>query len=404
MYLNIFLAGAALLRVVTAAQQVETGYSSSDTTVAPPNKDGKYWLHGNGISAALIPYGASISEIIVADQYGIQRDVVGGFDNASYYSIDSQHPHFGGVPGRYANRIKNSTFAINGVSYKILANENPTPGHPEGIDTLHGGPDGWDWRNFTVASYSNTSITFSLQDEDGSQGFPGDVVSYITYTIGDASLDFKMVAISTTKKTPIMLSSHTYWNLDGFANNQTNTVLNHTFYLPYSGQRVGVDSILVPTGEILANPPGSVNDFWTAPKPVGANFSSPELAGNCGSGCTGYGRKTRSLSSSHSTRRANPLSSLRLPHWLTPIGFPADNCWLVNREQRGSYDWRTDGFVASLHSAWSGIQLEVYSDQEAFQMYSCNGQDGSMALKKTQGLFDNSKFPRTIPKYGCVVL
>lgn len=60
--------------------------------------------------------------------------------------------------------------------------------------------------------------------------------------------------------------------------------------------------------------------------------------------------------------------------------------------------------MARLHSAWSGIQLDVYSDQEAFQMYSCNGQNGSVALKTTQGLKDNKDFPRTIPKYGCVVM
>ena len=60
--------------------------------------------------------------------------------------------------------------------------------------------------------------------------------------------------------------------------------------------------------------------------------------------------------------------------------------------------------MARLQSAWSGIQLDVFSDQEAFQLYSCNGQNGSMALKQTQGLFNNTKFPRTIPQYGCVVL
>lgn len=81
-----------------------------------------------------------------------------------------------------------------------------------------------------------------------------------------------------------------------------------------------------------------------------------------------------------------------------------DTCWLVNREQDGPYDWRNDGFVARLSSAWSGIQLDIYSDQEAFQMYSCNGQNGSVALKTTQGLDDNPDFPRIIPKYGCVVL
>ena len=82
-----------------------------------------------------------------------------------------------------------------------------------------------------------------------------------------------------------------------------------------------------------------------------------------------------------------------------------DNCWLVNRDQNGPYDWRAEGgFIARVQSAWSGIQVDVYTDQDAFQVYSCHGQNGSMALKKTQGLFDNKDFPRTIPKYGCLVL
>jgi len=81
-----------------------------------------------------------------------------------------------------------------------------------------------------------------------------------------------------------------------------------------------------------------------------------------------------------------------------------DNCWLVNREAEKPYDWKTDGYVASMASAWSGIRMDIYSDQDAFQFYSCNFQNGSMALKSTQGLKDNAKFPRTIPKYGCVVL
>lgn len=193
------------------------------------------------------------------------------------------------MPGRYANRIKNSSFEIDGVTYHVTPNENPTAEAPDGADTLHGGLDGWDWRNFTVESHTTDSITFSIVDPDSKEGFPGEVISYITYTLGALTWDFKMVAIATTKKTPIMLSSHTYWNLDGFANNETQTVLNHSLYLPYSGQRVDVDNILIPTGDILANQRNSVNDFWSAPKQIGADFSSPELEGNCGLNCTGYG-------------------------------------------------------------------------------------------------------------------
>ncbi|KAI0517272.1 aldose-1-epimerase [Xylaria bambusicola] len=342
--------------------------ASADYATNGPDENGLYWIRSDGLDAAFIPYGASISRLLINDQYGIQRDIVGGFDNASYYEVDKQHPHFGGVPGRYANRIKNSTFEIDGVTYNVDPNENPTAAAPDGADTLHGGHDGWDFRNFTVVSHTKDSITFSIVDPDGKEGFPGEVVSYITYTVNDYTWDFKMVAIATTKKTPIMLSSHTYWNLDGFANNETNTALNHTLYLPYSGQRIGVDNILIPTGDILANKKGSVNDFWSAPKQIGASLNDPEAVNNCGLGCTGY-----------------------------------DNAWLISRQE--PYNWRDEGnYVARLHSPWSGIQVDIYTDQEAFQVYSCNGQNGTLTLKETQGLHDEPDFPRTIPRYGCVVM
>ncbi|KAI5862430.1 galactose mutarotase-like protein [Durotheca rogersii] len=365
--------GALALPIASALSPRSAG-SSHATSDLGPDENGFWWIHSEDLSAAFIPYGASIAKLLIHDKYGIQRDIVAGFDNATAYELDPTHPHLGGVPGRYANRIQNSTFEIDGEIFHTDANENPTAEAPNGANTLHGGHNGWDFRSFTVVSHSNDSITFSIVDPDGEQGFPGEVISYITYTLRDLTWDFKMVAIATTKKTPIMLSSHTYWNLDGFANNETNTALNHTLYLPYSGQRVGVDNILVPTGDILANKRGSVNDFWSAPKQIGADLESPEALGNCGFNCTGY-----------------------------------DNCWIVNRGQKGQYDWRAEGgYVARLQSAWSGIQLDVYTDQDAFQMYSCGGQDGSLPLKTSQGLFgadgEAPAFPRTIPKYGCLVM
>ncbi|KAJ1337893.1 aldose 1-epimerase [Microdochium nivale] len=332
-----------------------------------PDENGMYWIESDQLKLAFIPYGASLSKLLINDQYGVQRDIVVGFDNATYYEIDGQHGHLGGVPGRYANRIRNSTFTIDGETFHVDPNEHKTAEAPEGANTLHGGDNGWDYRNFTVVTHSAESITFSIVDPDGEQGFPGEVISYITYAVHDLTWDFKMVALATTKKTPIMLSSHVYWNLDGFANNDTQTVLNHTLHLPYSGQRIGVDNILIPDGTILANEPGSPNDFWTAPKQIGADIE--KTLGNCGFNCTGY-----------------------------------DNAWLVNRAQNGPYDWRTGGYVARVHSPWSGIQLDIFSDQEAFQVYSCNGQNGTLTLKKDQGIFDNADFPRTIPQYGCMVL
>lgn len=95
--------------------------------------NGKYQISSEGIRANFIPYGASISNLFIEDVHGEERDIVLGFDNASYYAIDKQHPHLGGVPGRYANRIKNSTFEIDGMVYHTDPNEHG------GLNTLHGG-------------------------------------------------------------------------------------------------------------------------------------------------------------------------------------------------------------------------------------------------------------------------
>jgi len=369
--LSVFLSLAVPIVFAQEEGSYFNGTAGNDTVAggAPgPDANGKYTIQSPGLRAHFIPYGASISNLFINDSTGVERDIVVGFDNATYYTEDGQHGHWGAVPGRYANRIKNSSFELDGVTYNILPNENPTAANPAGVDTLHGGPDGWDHRNFTVVAHTESSITFSITDPDGDQGFPGEVVSYITYTLDGMTWDIKMVALATTKKTPIMLSSHTYWNLDGFQNNETALALNHSLWLPYSGQRVAADAILIPNGTIAPNLPGSVNDFWSAPKQLGANFSSPDLEGNCGTNCTGY-----------------------------------DTCYLVNREQYGPYDWR-DLPVARLQSAWSGIQIDVFSDQQAFQIYSCNGQNGSLALKSTQGLTNDTSRPRVVEQYGCVVM
>jgi hypothetical protein len=86
---------------------VYNGDAGDGGNVPAPGPDGKYVLQAEGIRATFIPYGASISNLFIKDRTGVERDIVLGFDNATYYSEDKSHPHLGGVPGRYANRIKN---------------------------------------------------------------------------------------------------------------------------------------------------------------------------------------------------------------------------------------------------------------------------------------------------------
>jgi aldose 1-epimerase len=178
-----------------------TAFAQYGNDSTGPDADGKYEISSEGIRAHFIPYGASVSNLFITGKDGVERDIVLGFDKAIDYE-GKVHPHLGGVPGRYANRIKNSTFEIDGEKFNILPNEN------NNNDTLHGGPNGWDYRNFTVVSHTTDSITFSIVDPDGEQGFPGEVISYVTYTMTPNTWKIKIVAMATTKKTPIMLTSH----------------------------------------------------------------------------------------------------------------------------------------------------------------------------------------------------
>lgn len=135
--------------------------------------------------------------------------------------------------------------------------------------------------------------------------------------------------------------------------------------MPYAGQYVEIDGIEIPTGNILAAQPGSFNDFWTEPREIGSRFGDPTGENNCGTGCYGY-----------------------------------DNCWVFNRDAVGPFNWQLQGPVASLSSNFSGIQVDIFTDQDAFQIYTCNNMNGTTPMKSTQGLPGQ----RTYQKYGCVVM
>jgi hypothetical protein len=96
------LATAALL-VGTANSQ----FRHSPRNAPGPDADGKYTISAKGIRAQYVPYGASISNLFVNDTNGIERDIVLGWDNATYYTVDTSHPHLGGVPGVYSTDTLN---------------------------------------------------------------------------------------------------------------------------------------------------------------------------------------------------------------------------------------------------------------------------------------------------------
>lgn len=292
----------------------------------------------DSIRAVYLPYGASVSELWVKDRNGVFRDVVLGFDNKTNYGTDTIHPNFGPQVGRYANRIKNGTFEINGTTYHTPLNEN-------NYDTLHGGTVGYDRSAYQIAALNASSVTFTLQDADGNQGFPGSVIASASYTLQNGSTLIQAMDANVTddKFTPIMLSSHTYWNLAAY--NESQTILNHTLSMPRADKYIQTDGHLIPSGPI-PDTKGTPLDFATAPRTIGSQYNFTE--GICGTNCTGY-----------------------------------DTCFVMSSHDRNET-------ILELTSPESGIRMSVTTDQDAIQIYSCPGisapsTKGSLPRKRVHG-------------------
>ncbi|KAI1875113.1 uncharacterized protein JN550_002542 [Neoarthrinium moseri] len=322
--------------------------------VPKPGADGKYTISSSGIKAQFIPYGATLTNLFVKDKADKDVDVVLGYDVVDYYAKDPGHPVYNSIPGRYVNRIGHGKYSIDNVTYHTELND--------GNNTLHSGTNNWSYRTWNVTAATDTSITFSISDASNSSlNMLGRVEARVTYSVDNGSWSIKMDATSPERKTPLMLTQHTYFNLDAYRNPDTDKIWNHSLYLPYSKRYLEADDGALPTGNVLTAAPGSINDFASQPNfLLGHAKDQPGFSGNCGAGgaCEGYNG-----------------------YW------PIENA-------------PTDAVVATLASSFSGIKAELRTDQAGLVVYSCNWFDGTSALKKTQGLSDR----HTVGRSSCVAL
>ncbi|VBB80722.1 Putative aldose 1-epimerase [Podospora comata] len=321
-----------------------------------PGADGKYTISAPGIKAQFIPYGATLTNLFVRDKNGDDIDVVLGYDDIDYYPVDPGHPVYNAIPGRYANRIGNGKYSIDGVEYTTQKND--------GDNTLHSGTNNWSFRFWEVTALSEDSITFSILDKsNSSQGFFGDVKSSVTYSVTDSTWKIKITADSLDQKTPILLTQHTYFNLDAYRNPATSLIWDHTLHLPYSSRYLEADQGALPTGKILTAAPGSINDFASSANlKFGHSRDDPKFQGNCGANgaCEGY-----------------------------------NGYWLIE-------DAPEDAVVLTLASEFSGVKAELRTDQPGVVIYSCSWMDGSADVKKsTQGLGEKNN---KVVKSSCVAI
>jgi len=194
-----------------------------------------YTLKNAQIEMRVMTFGARVVSISTPDRNGKMADVVLGYDKLDDYIKDNK-TYFGVVPGRYANRIANGTFTLESKQYHLTVNE--------GTNTLHGGKEGFDRRNWTGKEIPG-GVEFTLVSPDGDQGFPGTLTAHVRYTLAGDKVTIHYSA-TTDKPTVVNLTNHAYFNLSGAG---SGSILNEKLKL-FADAITPVNSSLTPTGEL----------------------------------------------------------------------------------------------------------------------------------------------------------
>lgn len=276
-----------------------------------------------GMEVCITNFGGRIVSVMVPDKTGDMKDVVLGFDSiVDYINVPSD---FGASIGRYANRIKQGQFILDGDTIHLPQNNF---GH-----CLHGGPKGWQYQVYKANLLNDSTLELTRFSPDGDSNFPGNVTATVTYQLtDDNAIDIKYAA-TTDKKTIINMTNHSYFNLSG---NPANAATDHILYVN-ADSYTPVDSTFITTGEIVTvkNTP---MDFNT-PKTIGQDI--------------------------------NKFDFVQLKN-----GNGFDHNWVLNTAGDISK------VAARLNSPVSGITLEVFTSEPGIQVYTGNFLDGTVTGKK----------------------
>ncbi len=196
----------------------------------------------SGLTVKILNYGGTVTNIFTPDKNGNMGDVVLGFDSLSGY-LQKGNPYFGCLVGRYANRIANAKFSLDGKEYQLAANDHG--------NSLHGGLQGFDKRIWEVRSFNDSTLVLHYLSKDGEEGYPGNLDVEVIYSVTkNDSLKIEYTA-TTDKPTPVNLTNHCYFNLSAGADS---TILDHELtlggdlYTPVNDQLIPIGSFLAVSG------------------------------------------------------------------------------------------------------------------------------------------------------------
>lgn len=218
-----------------------------------------FTLDNGSLKACIMDYAGALVSLEAPDRNGRAEDVVLGFDDVAGY-VDNRGS-FGALLGRTSNRIAGGRFTVDGNIYELSKNE--------GENTLHGGAEGFDKQFWWAEEATPQHVKLSLTSRDGDQGFPGEVSVEATWRLDGSSLLLEFTA-KTTKPTPLSLSAHPYFNLDGPS---ARDCLDHEVEI-FAEAFLPTDQQQIPTGEI-GSVAGTPFDFRTM-QPISARIREPE--------------------------------------------------------------------------------------------------------------------------------
>ncbi|MBQ9494554.1 MAG: galactose mutarotase [Treponema sp.] len=311
------------------------------------------------MSFSVTDYGCRITSVILNGRNGERTEVTHGYSTFEGYVYDANY--FGAFVGRFANRIENASFVLDGRTYMLDKND--------GQNMLHGGFAGWDkemWQPKIIKESTHAGVRFTRISPDGEQGFPGTLNVSVSYTLDEKNNITCRYTASTDKPCPVNLTNHAYFNLAG-----SGTIKNHTLKLACT-HMLETDAALIPTGKIVPVS-GTPYDF-TSEKLIGRDIDKA---------CGGYDNcYVTSVYNADDGSRSVPLSEKKVAH------------------------------VAELVDTVSGRAMTVSSNLEGMQVYTGNmlnnvrGRNGAVygmhsAICLETQCFPNSPNVRQFP--SCVL-
>lgn len=318
MYRSIFL--VVVMAVVAGCNPVT---HKNDVMIPADSLKQFVITNPHGMTAVITNYGAKVVSLMVPDRNGALSDVVLGFDSLPEYLTGEKY--FGAIVGRYANRIGDGRFSLNGKHYRLPVNN--------GKNHLHGGDTGFHSRLWQVEAADSASVVMKYVSPDGENGYPGTLTVVVTYRLTDDDGLLVHYTASTDQPTVVNLTHHSFFNLkDGGQStiNDHQLVINASNFSP-------VDEGLIPFGTKM-QVAGTPFDF-TTPHPIGERIDDA--------------------------------------HAQIAMGQGYDHNFILDRPENTDSLW----LAATVYEPVSGRHMEVLTTEPGLQFYSGNFLDGSQIGK-----------------------